>query len=355
MLKKYDLEDNDWLKHMFEIKEKWALVYGRETFCADMTTTQRSESMNSVLKRYVTYKNKFHEFFSHFERLVDDRRYKELKADFRAYTSTPVLPFDVDVLKQAASVYTLEVFKWFEVEWGKSHDCGIITYSEVGTVTEYKITPKVLNVRNIMKITSQYIIKRWTSKAKAGYIRDNNSCNINNDLDPKVLFTKRYRDLCRLYTQLVTKAVQAEETYRIAKEGLLKMLDLVDARLYQEGPVGDIINIVSTGCSIQHHELQEANTNEVSMIESLQYQQNYGQLCTFSSMNMTGLLKAQELHGFRGAKINQFELNDNSCTMGQKVGADRNEERVREIGFARHNKRSPTFASWCFRSFLAEN
>ena len=43
MLKKYGLEDNDWLKRMFEIKEKWALVYGRETFCADMTTTQRSE------------------------------------------------------------------------------------------------------------------------------------------------------------------------------------------------------------------------------------------------------------------------------------------------------------------------
>ncbi|XP_027067800.1 protein FAR1-RELATED SEQUENCE 5-like [Coffea arabica] len=436
MLKKYGLEDNDWLKRIFEIREKWALVYGRETFCADMTTTQRSESMNSVIKRYVTYKNKFHEFFNHFERLVDDRRYKELQANFRAYMSTPVLPFDVDVLKQAASVYTPEVFKWFEVEWGKSHDCGIITYSEVGTVTEYKITPKgrknyhmvrfdaigdqiscscrkfefsgilcshslkVLNVRNIMKIPSQYIIKRWTSKAKAGYITDNDSCNINNDLDPKVLFTKRYRDLCRLYTQLVTKAAQAEETYRIAKEGLLKMLDLVDARLHQEGlsnemsnatkgssptnnttnasginikgikkktktisgkrlrsslekatkrrrstkkslqnsvtmklsasshdePVGDIINIVSTGCSIQHHGLQEANTNEVSMIESLQYQQNYGQLCTFSSMNMTGLLKAQELHGFGGAKINQFELNDNSYTMGQKVGADCNEE-----------------------------
>nr|XP_027062985.1 protein FAR1-RELATED SEQUENCE 5-like [Coffea arabica] len=443
MLKKYGLEDNDWLKRMFEIKEKWALVYGRETFCANMTTGQRSESMNSVIKRYVTYKNKFHEFFNHFERLVDDRRYKELKADFRVYMSTPVLPFDVDVLKQATSVYTPEVFKWFEIEWGKSYDCGIITYSEVGTMTEYKITPKgnknyhmvrfdsigdqiscsckkfefsgilcshslkVLNIRNIMKIPSQYIIKRWTNKAKVGYVKDNNCCNINNDLDPKVTFTKRYRDLCRLYTQLVTKAAQAEETYKIAKEGLLKILDLVDARLHQEGssnemsnaakvsnptnnttnasginikgikkkmktisgkrlksslekatkrrrstkkslqnsitmelpasshnePIGDTINIVSTRCSMQQHGLQEAKTNEGSMVESLRYQQetfiqpcysmpvsmieslqsqqsnfvqpyhptpfvnldvnqqNYGQLCTFSSMNMTGLLK----------------------------------------------------------------
>ena len=40
MLKMDGLEDNKWLKKMFDIKGKWALVYGRETFCADMTTTQ---------------------------------------------------------------------------------------------------------------------------------------------------------------------------------------------------------------------------------------------------------------------------------------------------------------------------
>ncbi|CDP17275.1 unnamed protein product [Coffea canephora] len=55
-------------------------------------------------------------------------------------------------------------------------------------------------------------------------------------------FTKRYRDLCRLYTQLVTKAAQAEETYKIAKEGLLKILDLVDARLHQEGSSNEMSN-----------------------------------------------------------------------------------------------------------------
>ncbi|KAL3513564.1 hypothetical protein ACH5RR_026281 [Cinchona calisaya] len=50
MLDMYDLQDNDWLKRMFAIKEKWPLVYGRETFCADMTTTQRNESMKVRLR-----------------------------------------------------------------------------------------------------------------------------------------------------------------------------------------------------------------------------------------------------------------------------------------------------------------
>ncbi|KAI5658979.1 hypothetical protein M9H77_27772 [Catharanthus roseus] len=40
--------------------------------------------MNSILKRYVSYKNKLLEFFQHFDRLVEDRRCEELRAYFRA-------------------------------------------------------------------------------------------------------------------------------------------------------------------------------------------------------------------------------------------------------------------------------
>ena len=44
MLEKYDLQKNGWLKKLFEEREKWALVYGRNTFCANMKSTQRSEA-----------------------------------------------------------------------------------------------------------------------------------------------------------------------------------------------------------------------------------------------------------------------------------------------------------------------
>lgn len=46
---------------------------GRETFCADITSTQCSESMNCVLKKYVSYDNKLLEFFEYLDRLVEDR------------------------------------------------------------------------------------------------------------------------------------------------------------------------------------------------------------------------------------------------------------------------------------------
>lgn len=42
MLDKYNLNGNDLLKILYDLKEKWALVYGRDTFCDEITTTERS-------------------------------------------------------------------------------------------------------------------------------------------------------------------------------------------------------------------------------------------------------------------------------------------------------------------------
>ena len=140
MLQRYNLQDNDWLKRMFKLKEKWALVYGRQSFCADITTTQRSESMNNVVKRYVSYKNNLSQFFDHFQNLIDSRRYEELKADFRASISTPVLSFPAQILKHAANIYTPEVFKLFQNELCKAHDSSLLIFSEVGTIIHYHVT-----------------------------------------------------------------------------------------------------------------------------------------------------------------------------------------------------------------------
>nr|XP_048322795.1 protein FAR1-RELATED SEQUENCE 5-like [Ziziphus jujuba var. spinosa] len=133
MLEKYDLKDNDWIVRMFDLRKKWALVYGRETFCADMTTTQRSESMNNVIKNYVSYQHNLLRFFEHFQRLIEDRRYEELKADFKATQSTPSLSFPVEILKDAASIYTPTIFKVFQDELCKAYDCAMQIFDHIGT------------------------------------------------------------------------------------------------------------------------------------------------------------------------------------------------------------------------------
>ncbi|XP_016652765.1 PREDICTED: protein FAR1-RELATED SEQUENCE 5-like [Prunus mume] len=265
MLEKYNLKDNDWLRRLFNIKEQWALVYGRQTFCADITTTQRSESMNSALKKYVSYKYDLLRFFQHFQRLVEDRRYQELKAEFRASQSSPALSFPVEILKHASNIYTPEVFKLFQDELCKAHDCVLKFNGEIGSISKYEVIPhkkywhhtvtfdsidntvlcsckkyefagilcahalKVLSTRNIKNIPAQYILKRWTKNIKAKSTKS--TCNVSSENDSKVEIVRRYRELCRLHTQLATRASESKDAYETAILGLNNTLRDVDACL----------------------------------------------------------------------------------------------------------------------------
>jgi len=50
LLREYKLEDNSWMQNLYSIRAKWAAVY-RDSFTADMNSTQRSEGMNNVFKK----------------------------------------------------------------------------------------------------------------------------------------------------------------------------------------------------------------------------------------------------------------------------------------------------------------
>ncbi|KAM6596036.1 hypothetical protein CsatA_006560 [Cannabis sativa] len=235
ILTKYGLEDNKWLKKMYNLREKWALVYGGETFCADMTTTQRSESMNNTIKGYVSYKHDLLQFFENFERLLESRRYEELQADFRATQTKMKLSFELEILKHGASLYTPAMTNMFQTQVCESYDCAMTLCGENETLSKYKVVLakerylhhtahfdstdntvtcsytkfeftgilcshalKVLSGKNVMNIPLRYILKRWTKDAKIGGELDNDVQHVYNK-DPKVntrqLDIERYVDL----------------------------------------------------------------------------------------------------------------------------------------------------------------
>ena len=78
-----------------------------------MSTVQKRESMNNQIKKYIAYNYDLLLFFHHFQRLVDARRYEELKSDFKATQGRPSLAHPVEILKHATSFYTPAIFKLF--------------------------------------------------------------------------------------------------------------------------------------------------------------------------------------------------------------------------------------------------
>nr|ABA92085.1 transposon protein, putative, unclassified [Oryza sativa Japonica Group] len=125
MLKKYDLQENKWLERLFQKKEQWALVYGRNTFSADMSGTQRSESMNNELKGYISVKYDILTFLEHFDRLLSDKRYEEVKNDFKTTQSTPWPKVDLTILRQATRIYTPAIFKVFQEQVLQTLNCDL--------------------------------------------------------------------------------------------------------------------------------------------------------------------------------------------------------------------------------------
>ncbi|XP_050259986.1 protein FAR1-RELATED SEQUENCE 5-like [Quercus robur] len=269
MLEKYDLTNNKWLCGIFDLKEKWAMVYGRHMFTADMKSTQRSESMNNVLKKYLKSKYTFLPFLEHYSRILADRRCQELQAEFKMRQTTPVLQLDVEMLRHAVMLYTPKMFKMFQDEYMKMGDCTIFKVSKSDTIIEYKVkyrqktqehlvkyeasttnvqcscmkfsfvgilcvhALKVLDKKNIQILPTHYILKRWTQDAKLGSIKNYHGVDIKGNAQESL--GKRYSHLCHNFREVSILAAESEIMYDYAKkcsETLLKDLQEMRKKCY---------------------------------------------------------------------------------------------------------------------------
>lgn len=82
MLQKYSLHDNNYLKNIYNKRHKWAKPFFRDCFCARISSTQRSESANHMLKRFVPRNCSMNRFVLQFNKFLFDRNRAEDTAEF---------------------------------------------------------------------------------------------------------------------------------------------------------------------------------------------------------------------------------------------------------------------------------
>jgi hypothetical protein len=81
LVKRYGLEENEFMKRTYAKREKWAKPWARDTFCARMASTQRSESANSVLKKVIPRNSSMNRFVEQYRKLLFLRTTAEQKAE----------------------------------------------------------------------------------------------------------------------------------------------------------------------------------------------------------------------------------------------------------------------------------
>jgi hypothetical protein len=97
LVDKYNLHDDTMMMQLWEDREEWISAYFKNIFCARMTSTQCSESMNAALKRgFVSERKNLHRFADEVNKFIFSRRENEhsqtMASLVRALTVT-FLPF----------------------------------------------------------------------------------------------------------------------------------------------------------------------------------------------------------------------------------------------------------------------
>ncbi|XP_035551757.1 protein FAR1-RELATED SEQUENCE 5-like [Juglans regia] len=113
---KYDLGENTWLQNLYSRRDKWVPAYLRSTFCAGMSTTQRSESMNKFFKDYVRSSTMVSDFVHQYEKAIDARYFKEKEKDVRTKSTRVIMKTPFKIEEEAAIVYTRKSFTIFQDE-----------------------------------------------------------------------------------------------------------------------------------------------------------------------------------------------------------------------------------------------
>ena len=88
MLDKYKVHENPFLTQIYEVRHRWAKPYFKGVFCANMTSTQRSESANHMLKTYIPPGCSMHLFVKQYEKLMFDRDSEE---SYQERRTSPVI------------------------------------------------------------------------------------------------------------------------------------------------------------------------------------------------------------------------------------------------------------------------
>ncbi|XP_014753177.1 protein FAR1-RELATED SEQUENCE 5 isoform X2 [Brachypodium distachyon] len=151
----YELGDNSFLERIYNKRSMWAKPYFMETLCAGMTSTQRSESANHLLKMFIPRSSPMHLFIRQYNNMFESRLSDEQQQIHKRRLLKQGVPIELD----AAVVYTKAMYERFSLELFNS-----------GSLVVSKALPgSVFKVRTADSyVTSEYDDKEYTVQIEEG-------------------------------------------------------------------------------------------------------------------------------------------------------------------------------------------
>ncbi|KAJ3708061.1 hypothetical protein LUZ61_011766 [Rhynchospora tenuis] len=139
-ISRYSLQNNVWLADMFDMRSMWVPVYLNNHFWAGMRSTQRSESINSFLDRFVNSKTTLRNFVRCFDLALQRLRRRESDENYDCLRGKSRLISQWNPIeKQFCEAYTNNMFIKFQHQIKALIDTKFTSRERLGNVTVYNI------------------------------------------------------------------------------------------------------------------------------------------------------------------------------------------------------------------------
>jgi hypothetical protein len=267
-----------WLDSIYMLRHKWAECYMLDVFSIGMQSTQLSESLNNALKVHLKSDLDIVRFLKRVEHVVEDKRERELQAEFESRKKQPRIFMMASILVQTSKIYTPAIFEVFQAEYEKSLaayiidsnrsnefsiaigalvesstleeertvivnladqivTCSCRLFERIGILCRHAL--KGLDLMNIKLLPERYILKQWTQGARSEIIQDMHVRNIVKN--PKLDDTLRYKNLCRIFFSLASRVADFEDCCLLVEEALHNVSKQVEEKI-REPPKIDVEN-----------------------------------------------------------------------------------------------------------------
>lgn len=263
MTQRFAIKDHEWLRSLYEDRERWAPVYLKDTFFAGMFTSQPGDSMSPFFDGYVHRQTSMKEFFDMYDLVLQRKTQKEVLDDFESREWSPKFTTVCNYESQLSQLYTKQIFSLFRMEVEMMSNCISVTQIHAsGPIITYMVKEReaegniarnfevmydkiglevrcicscfnfkgylcrhalsVLNYNGVEEIPGQYILSRWRKDFKRLYIPDIGSDSV--DISNPVQW---FQHLHKRALQVVEEGMASQDHYMVAWQAFKESLNKV--------------------------------------------------------------------------------------------------------------------------------
>ncbi|XP_027362561.1 protein FAR-RED ELONGATED HYPOCOTYL 3-like [Abrus precatorius] len=335
LLKKFDVEQNQWLCRLFKDQHKWVPIYLKQDFWVGLSTTQRSKSVHAFCDGYLNSKTSLQQFMKQYDNALRSKVEKEVETDFRTMNITIQCGSNSLIERQFQVEYTNAKFAEVQAEFrGKMNRATAIKF-EVRTIISYnmcedfifgnqmkeakfevifnreskdiscqcllfefrgimcKHSLSVLEIERVKQVPSKYILNRWSKniKRRHPYIKASYD---KIELKP---MKERYDNLCKHFynvAEIVANFEEASNHLHTTLHNFTSNLPTICSSLNKHSNDEDIAYNLGEECPIQMNTIHSSTcvackgrpTTKRKVSKCEKVVRKYNKKCMKSSANL---------------------------------------------------------------------